>query len=151
MRASTVTGFGTAPPNDPECRSPLGPTTSSCTSTMPRMPTQTGVAAEDAGVADHDDVAVEPVAVRAEQLGEVHRARLLLALDDDLEVHRGRGAPGGREVRAEAEHVEEDLALVVDGAAPDQLLAVRRGAHEGLNGAVSHSSTGSTGCTSWCP
>ena len=74
-----------------------------------------------AGVADHDDVAVEPVPPLAEQVGEVRRAGLLLTLDDQLDGDR-RGVPaGGGQVRADAEQVEGDVALVVDGAAGVQL------------------------------
>ena len=63
-----------------------------------------------------------------QQGGEVRRAGLLLALDEELEVDR-RGVPAGRGQRAaQAEQVEQHLALVVGGAAGEQLLAARRSA-----------------------
>jgi hypothetical protein len=76
------------------------------------------------GVADHDDVAAQPVGALAQQRGEVRRPGLLLALDQHLHGHR-RGVPaGGGQVRAHAEQVHRDVALVVDGAAGVQLRAV---------------------------
>ena len=63
-----------------------------------------GTSARDhAGVGDDDDVAVEPVAALGEQLLEVRRAGLLLALDEELQRDRRacrarwrRGARAGR-------------------------------------------------------
>ena len=52
-----------------------------------------------------------------QQGGEVRRAGLLLALDQQLDGDRGGVAAGGGEVRAHAEQVEGDVALVVDRAA----------------------------------
>ena len=78
------------------------------------------------GVGDHDDVARETIAALLEQRGEVRRARLLLALHDQLEVDGGAGPSGRFEVSPDAEGVEEDLALVVSGAAPVQPLAFDR-------------------------
>ena len=115
-----------APPNEPEWMSPAGPCRSSWPSVMPRMPVQiVGVSRDHMPVSRHDDdVAGEPVAPLREQGGEVRRAGLLLALDDQLEVDGGAGAAGRREVGADAERVEEDLALVVGRAARVQPLAV---------------------------
>ena len=59
-----------------------------------------------------------------EQGGEVRRAGLLLALDQQLDGDGGGVAAGGGEVGAHAEQVEGDVALVVDGAAGVQLGAV---------------------------
>ena len=66
----------------------------------------------------------EPVAALAQQRGEVRRAGLLLALDQQLDGDGGGVAAGGGEVGAQAEQVEGDVALVVDGAAGVQLGAV---------------------------
>ena len=51
-------------------------------------------------------------------------ARLLLALDQQLDGDGGGVPAGGGQVRAHAEQVEGDVALVVDGAAGVQLGAV---------------------------
>ena len=59
-----------------------------------------------------------------QQGGEVRRARLLLALDQQLDGDGGGVPAGGGEVRAHAEQVEGDVALVVDRAAGVQLRAV---------------------------
>jgi hypothetical protein len=50
-----------------------------------------------------------------------------LALDEHLEVDRGRGSAGGREVGVEPEQVVGDLPLVVDGTAGEEFLAADRG------------------------
>src|SRR5207248_8568041 len=76
-----------------------------------------GVRGPHAGVGDDDGVAGQAVGVGADQGREVRRAGLLLAFDQELEVDGGGGAPGGGEVGADAEGVEEHLALVVGGAA----------------------------------
>jgi hypothetical protein len=77
-----------------------------------------------AGVADDDDVAGQPVGALAQQVGEVRRAGLLLALDEQLDRDGGGVAAGGGQVRPDAEQVEGDVALVVDGAAGVQLWTV---------------------------
>ena len=126
-RASSVSGLRTAPPNEPECRSPAGPRRSSWPSVMPAHAGADGrrLARPHAGVGDHDDVAgAAGRACSREQGGEVRRAGLLLALDEQLEGDRGAGAAGRREVGADAEGVEADLALVVGGAARVQPVAV---------------------------
>ena len=81
---------------------------------------------DHAGVGDDDDVGVETIAVRGEQFLEVRRAGLLLALDQELERDRRAGAAGRREVRAQAEQVEQQLALVVGRAARTQHVTVDR-------------------------
>ena len=119
-------GLGTAPPNEPECRSTAGPRRVISASASPRIEVDGAghVGGGHAGVADDDDVAVQPVAPLAQQRGEVRRPGLLLALDEQLHGD-GRGvAAGGGEVGAHAEQVEGDVALVVDGAAGVQLRAV---------------------------
>ncbi len=68
------------------------------------------------GVRDDDDIGRQPVGLAADQPGEVRRAGLLLALDQQLEVDGRRGAAGGGQVGPHPEGVEEDLALVVGGA-----------------------------------
>jgi hypothetical protein len=74
-------------------------------------------------VADHDGVAGQPVAAVAQELGEVRRAGLLLALDQHLDRHRGRGGAARGQVRLQPERVEEHLSLVVGRAAADDLVA----------------------------
>jgi hypothetical protein len=76
------------------------------------------------GVADHHDVAAQPLGPLPQQGGEVRRAGLLLALDQDLDGDRRGVAAGGGQVRAHAEQVHRDVALVVDRAAGVQLRAV---------------------------
>jgi hypothetical protein len=86
------------------------------------------VAGEHAGVGDHRDVRGDPVPPVAQQVGEVRRAGLLLALDEEAQRDR-RGVPAGRgQVRAQAEQVEQQLALVVGGTAGVELLATDRSA-----------------------
>ena len=99
--------------------SPVGPRRSSWPSVMPRMPVHVvGVSRDHMPVSETTTTSQrEPVAPLLEQRGEVRRARLLLALHDQLEVDGRAGAPGRLQVRADAEGVEEDLALVVGGAA----------------------------------
>ena len=58
-------------------------------------------------------------------------AGLLLALDQQLEVDGGGGAAGGGEVGADAEGVEEDLALVVGRPARVEAVAAGRPARRG--------------------
>jgi hypothetical protein len=82
-----------------------------------------GVPVEHAGVTHDHHVAAQPVAVVLEQLAEVRRAGLLLALDDDLQRHGGAGPAGDRQVRLQPEQVEQHLTLVVDGPAREQLVA----------------------------
>jgi len=84
------------------------------------------------GVGDDDHVASEPVGIALQQGGEVRRPRLLLAFDQELEGDRRRGAGvgvqparGGAGPRGQG--VEEHLALVVGGPAPQQLAAALRG------------------------
>ena len=71
-------------------------------------------------------------------------ARLLLALDEQLQRDGGGGAPLRRQVRSQAVQVHEHLTLVVGRAAPEQLVA----AYGRLERRTVHSSSGSTGCTS---
>jgi hypothetical protein len=81
------------------------------------------VAGEHAGVGDHGDVRGDPVPAVPQQVGEVRRAGLLLALDEEAQRHRRGVAAGRGQVRAQAEQVEQQLALVVGGAPGVQLLA----------------------------
>ena len=73
------------------------------------------------GVGDHDHVAPEPVACGPQQRGEVRRPGLLLALDQQLERDRRRAAAAGGRAGLRGQRVEQDLALVVGRAAPEQL------------------------------
>ena len=59
-----------------------------------------------------------------QQAGEVRRAGFLLALDQQLEGDRRRRAAGRGEAGTHPERVEEHLALVVRGAAPQQPAAL---------------------------
>ena len=128
-RHSSVSGLRIAPPNEPECTSPVGPRRSSWPSVMPRMPVHTvGVSRDHMPVSETTTTSqAQPVAPLLQQRGEVRRAGLLLALDDQLEVDGRAGAPGRGEVCSHAERVEEDLALVVGGAARVQPVAVDGG------------------------
>ena len=72
-----------------------------------------GVLGPHAGVGDDHGVGGEAVRHALDEGAEVRRAGLLLALDQQLQVDRGGGAAGGGEVGADAEGVEEHLALVV--------------------------------------
>ena len=73
------------------------------------------------GVRDHDDIAGQPFALAPQQVGEVDRARLLLAFDDQLDRDRRRGRLVGGQPGGQAERVEQHLALVVGGAAGQHL------------------------------
>jgi hypothetical protein len=70
------------------------------------------------GVRDQDEVAGQAVGVLAEEGVDRGRARLLLALHEELDVH-GQAAVGGQQV-AHGRDLEVDLALVVGGAAGAQ-------------------------------
>ena len=72
-------------------------------------------------------------------------ADLLLALDDELEVDRK--LPDGLDEALDRLGVDVHLPLVVDDAATPRRPPRRLGS----NGGVIHSSSGSTGCTSWWP
>src|SRR5699024_1375343 len=83
------------------------------------------------GVGDDDSVAVQTVPVVAHEVGEVHRPGLLLPLDEHLDGDwRGVGA-GNRQGGPHTQGVEEDLPLVVGGAARVQGGAAQ-GRGEGL-------------------
>ena len=81
------------------------------------------------GVADHDHVAGQPLALAPQQAGEVLRAGLLLALHDQLDRDRRRRRAARGQAGADAERVEQHLALVVGGA-PGQQQAVALGGLE---------------------
>lgn len=72
-----------------------------------------GVLGPHTGVGDDHHVGGEPLGVLLDEGAEVRGAGLLLALDQHLQVDGGGGAAGGGEVGADAECVEEHLALVV--------------------------------------
>ena len=82
------------------------------------------VTVEDAGVAHHDDVAAQPLALAPQQRGKVRRSDLLLTLHDDLEVDAQLAVR--RQRGLETEQVEQHLALVVDRAAGEELVAADR-------------------------
>ena len=93
-------------------------------SASPRMPMQAlgTSAAEHAGVADDDDVAGQPVAPLAQQRGEVRRAGLLLALDQEAcTVTAGVSRPVAARCARRPSRWNATLALVVGGAAGVQL------------------------------
>ena len=96
-----------------------GPCRSIWQSARPRMPVHTvGVSSDHMPVSETITASAgEPVGVRLDQGAEVRGAGLLLALDQQLEVDGGGGTAGGGEVGPHAEGVEEDLPLVVGGAA----------------------------------
>lgn len=83
-----------------------------------------GVLGPHAGVGDDHRVGGEPVGVAFDEVAEVRGAGLLLALDQELEVHGRCAAPGGGEVGADAECVEEHLTLVVGGTARVEAVSV---------------------------
>jgi hypothetical protein len=72
-------------------------------------------------VGEDDEVGVEPLPVLADQLEQVRRAGLLLALHEHLQVHRRRRAAGRRQMRADAPQVRHDLPLGVGGTAAVQV------------------------------
>ena len=77
-----------------------------------------------------------------DEVVEVGGADLLFALEDDLHVHRQAAVL--LQVRLDGLEVHEHLALVVGRAARVDLAV----ADVASNGGDSHSSSGSTGCTS---
>ena len=127
-RAMPVAGFGTAPPNTPECRSRSGPwkLTVQADHAAHAGDRARDVGGDHAGVGDDDDVAVEPVAVLGEQRPRSSASRTPPRPRHELQVTAGAVAPGGGEVRAQAEQVEQQLALVVGRAAGPQHVAVDR-------------------------
>ena len=120
-------GLGTAPPKEPECRSTAGPRRVISASASPRMAvTALGTSGAAMPVSLTTTTSQASRSRRSSQQGgEVRRAGLLLALDQQLDGDRGGVAAGGGQVRAHAEQVEGDVALVVDGAAGVQLGTVR--------------------------
>ena len=81
------------------------------------------------GVREHEHVGAQPLAVGAQELGEMQRADLLLALDEHLHVERQaarRVAPG-----AQRRHVEQQPRLVVDDAAAVEAPVAPQGRLEG--------------------
>ena len=97
------------------------------------------------GVADHDHVAGQPLPLAPEQVGEVLGARLLLALDEQLDGDRRRG---GAELAARQARTprEWNSTWPLSSEAPRPSSRPSRSA--GSNGGLSHSSSGSTGWTS---
>ncbi len=89
------------------------------------------VALEEPRIADQREIGREALAVGAQPGLEIHRARLLLALEDVAHVHRKLAA--GREERLGRPQMEVELALVVghapteDPVADDDGLERRRG------------------------
>ena len=100
------------------------------------------VALVEAGVADEREVGLEAVVVVDDPLVEVVRPRLLLALEDDLEVDRQLAAR--LEPRPAANRWTWIVALVVRGDAP----SIRSLSTTGSKGGRFHRSSGSTGWTS---
>ena len=86
------------------------------------------VALEESRVADDPDVGGEPVAVRDEPALERRGTRLLVALEDELDVDRER--PAGGEERLRGAEVHVDLTLVIRRAAGEHP-AVDHGRLEG--------------------
>ena len=81
--------------------------------------------------------------VRADEVVEVRAADFLLALDDELHVHRQAAVL--LHVRLDRLEVHEDLALVVGRAARVDLAVADRSPR---TAATAQRSSGSTGCTS---
>ena len=120
-------GLGTPPPNEPECRSTAGPRRVISTPVRPRIDTTAlgrSRAAMPVSLTTTTSQARRSLRSwsRAAKCGE---PGLLLALDQQLDRDGGGVAAGRGEVGADAEQVEGDVALVVDGAAGVQLGAVR--------------------------
>ena len=120
IRASALAGLSTVPPYMPECRSTGDSTTSICAYMIPRRPDRDrrDVALEVARVADHGDVRGQAVPVRLDPAVQAVGAVLLLALEHERQVDRGRQA--GRPQRLEGREVHHELALVVGHAPPDE-------------------------------
>src|SRR5215217_1304707 len=83
------------------------------------------------GVGDTDQVTGQPVGVLAQERVDRRRPRLLLALDEELDVDRQ--APVGGQQMPDGRDLEVDLALVVGGAAGVQV-AVAHGRLERRGG-----------------
>ena len=100
--------------------------------------------AAHARVRDDRDVGARRRAVGVEERGQVRAAVLLLALEDADHVRPagGRCVAGRRSI---ARDVAEQRALVVAGAATDEVVAVRA---TGANGGVRQACSGSAGWTS---
>ena len=81
------------------------------------------------GVGEHQHVAVQTIAVKLQELGQVPGADLLLALDDDLHVN-GQGSLGF-EPGAQRGDVQQDAGLVVHHAATVQAPVLAQGRLEG--------------------
>ena len=135
MRASTVAGFGTAPPNEPgvQVARRAAHVERDLDHAAHADADRDRVAAVDAGVAHDDDVAVAAASRCA-------RSSSAKCSEPDssspsmisLRLTAGEVRPVVARCAASPTHVEVDLALVVDGAAADELLAVRGRAHERL-------------------
>jgi hypothetical protein len=81
------------------------------------------------GVREHEHVASQPLALRAQEAREMERADLLLALDDPL--HVDRKASLALEPGALRSDVEQDARLVVHDAAPVEASVAAAGRLEG--------------------
>ena len=148
-RASSVTGLGTAPPNEPECRSPSGPWKSTCPSVMPRMPVQI-----EGTSAAHIPVSLTTT---TSQSSRSRRSCSRAAKCGEPDS----SSPSTRIFRLTAGEVRPVAARwacrpsrcirtwPLSSAVP--LARSRSPSRVGSNGAVVQSSIGSTGCTSWCP
>ena len=144
IRASAFAGFWTTPPYPPEWRSTGDSSTSIWAYMIPRRPT---VIAGTLPSKNPVSLMTTTSAASRSRFSSIHasrlsRAVLLLALEHEREVDRGR--PPDRPQRLERGQVHDQLALVVGDAAPDEPAV----AHERLERRVSHRSSGSTGWTS---
>ena len=108
-----MTGFATAPPNTPECKSIFGPS---------HFHLERGHAAQTvaerrhaprdhAGVGNDCHIAFERLAISLQKPGQVAAANLFFALNDEVQVDGQIAAFFERLL--DAENMREDLALVV--------------------------------------
>ena len=147
--AIACSGFGTPPPNDPECRSRTGPVSVTSAEASPRMPVHI-----DGTSAAHMPVSLTTITSQASR-SRSRRSKSAKCPEPDSSspsissLTVTGGAPLLEAARQALMPREWNSTWPLSSEAPRPSSRPPRSA--GSNGGLSHSSSGSTGWTSWCP
>ena len=142
-------GFGTPPPNDPECRSRTGPVKVTSAEASPRMPVHM-----DGTSAAHMPVSLTTITSQASRSRFWCSSSAKCSEPDSSSPSTisliVTGGAAARETARQARMPREwNSTWPLSSEAP--LANKRPSRSAGSNGGLSHSASGSTGCTSWCP
>ncbi len=142
-------GFGIPPPNAPECRSRTGPVSVTSADASPRMPVHM-----DGTSAAHMLVSLTTITSQASRSRSRRSSSAKCSEPDSSSPSTiSLIVTGGAAARDTARQAwmprEWKNTWPLSSEAPRPSSTPLRSA--GSNGGLSHSSSGSTGCTSWCP